>query len=134
MSMNRAIIQGRLTRDPDMRSTTTGKPVCSFTLAWSERVKESEQKVFLNCVAWDKNGEFVAKHFVKGQEAIVEGKLVARRFTDKEGKEREVIELIVERMHFCGKKEEQRGNQGHGGYSGGFIPAPDLMDEEGLPF
>lgn len=132
MSMNRAIIQGRLTRDPDMRSTTTGKPVCSFTVAWSERVKESEQKVFLNCVAWDKNGEFVAKHFVKGQEAIVEGKLVARRFTDKEGKEREVIELIVERMHFCGKKEEQQ--RSHGGYTGGFIPAPDLADEDGLPF
>ena len=132
MSMNRTIIQGRLTRDPDLRSTTTGKPVCSFTIAWSEKVKETEQRVFLNCVAWDKNGEFVGKHFQKGQECIAEGKLVSRKYTDKEGRERETIELIVERMHFCGKKEEQR--QGHGGYSAGFIPAPDLNDEDGLPF
>ena len=69
-------------------------------------MKETEQKVFLNCVAWDKNAEFVSKHFVKGQECVAEGRLVARRFTDKKGKEREVIELVVERMHFCGPKRE----------------------------
>lgn len=134
MSINRTVIQGRLCKDPELRTTNAGKPVCSYTIAWSERVKETEQKVFLNCVAWDKNAEFVSKHFVKGQECVAEGRLVARRFTDKEGKEREVIELVVERMHFCGKKEEQHGNQvsHHGGYSG-FVPALNVDDGD-LPF
>lgn len=134
MSMNRAIIQCRLTRDPELRTTPTGKPVCGFTIAWSEKVKDSEQQLFQPCVAWDKNAEFVAKHFQKGQEVIVEGKLVTRKWQDKQGNNRETNELILDRIHFTGKKEEQRGSQGHGGYSGGFISAPDLADEDGLPF
>ena len=133
MSINRVALQGHLTRDPELRSTTTGKAVCSFTVAWSERAKDTEQKVFLSCVAWDKNAEFVAKHFQKGQECIVEGKLVARKFTDKNGNERETTELILDRIHFCGKKEDQRGSQGHGGYSGGFRPMVDATDGD-LPW
>lgn len=131
MSINRVALQGHLTRDPELRSTTTGKAVCGFTVAWSERAKDTEQKVFLSCVAWDKNAEFVAKHFQKGQECIVEGKLVARKFTDKNGNERETTELILDRIHFCGKKDDQRGHS-HGGYSGGFVPMHG--DDEGLPF
>lgn len=133
MSINRVALQGRLTRDPELRSTQNGKAVCSFTVAWSERSKDTEQKVFLNCVAWEKNAEFIAKHFQKGQELIAEGRLIARRYTDKEGREREVIEMILDRAHFCGKKEDQHGSQGHGGYSGGFVPAVNAYDE-GLPF
>lgn len=135
MSINKTIIQGRLTRDPELRSTNTGKPVCSFNIAWSEKFKDTEQKVFLTCVAWDKNAEFASKHFAKGQECVVEGKLFARKFTDKSGNDREIIELNVERMHFCGKKEEQLGNQvsHHGGYSG-FVPAILDVAGEDLPF
>lgn len=133
MSINRVALQGHLTRDPELRSTTTGKAVCSFTVAWSERAKDTEQKVFLSCVAWDKNAEFVAKHFQKGQECIVEGKLVARKFTDKNGNERETTELILDRIHFCGKKEDQRGHS-HGGYSGGFVPLSENAGPDELPF
>lgn len=133
MSINHAILQGRMTRDPELRMTNNGKPVCGFTVAWSERSKDTEQKVFLNCVAWDKNAEFIAKHFQKGQELIAEGRLIARKFTDKEGRDREVVEMVVGRVHFCGKKEDQHGSQGHGGYSGGFQPAMSADDED-LPF
>ena len=82
-------------------------------------------------MAWDKNAEFVAKHFQKGQEVVVVGKLVTRKWQDKQGNNRETNELILDRIHFTGKKEDQR--QGHGGYSGGFHPVMPANDED-LPF
>ena len=133
MSVNTVIIQGRLTRDPELRMTPNNKAVCGFTVAWSEKVKESEQQLFQSCVAWDKNAEFVAKHFQKGQEVVVVGKLVTRKWQDKQGNNRETNELILDRIHFTGKKEDQRSSQGHGGYSGGFQPAMSADDED-LPF
>ena len=133
MSINKTILQGRLTRDPELRQTPGGKMVCTFTVAWSEKVKDTESKVFLNCVTWEKNAEFVAKHFQKGQELIVDGRLVARKWTDKEGNERETIELSVDRAHFCGPKKDNDQPVSHGGYSGGFRPMIDANDE-GLPW
>lgn len=103
--LNKTIIQGRLTRDPELRATQSGTPVAGFTVAWSEKYKEAEQVVFIPCVAWGKLGELVSRYFAKGQEALVEGKLVTRHWEDKQGNKRETIELIAERVHFCGPKK-----------------------------
>ena len=104
MSINKTIVQGRMVRDPEIRHTQSGKAVGSFTIAWSEKYGETENKLFLPCVVWDKHAEFIAKSFAKGQEIIVEGRLGSRQWTDKGGNKRETIELSVDRAHFCGPK------------------------------
>ena len=141
--LNHATIQGRLTRDPELRQTQSGTPVAGFTVAWSEKYKENEQKLFMPCVAWGKQGEFVANYFVKGQETTVEGKLVTRKWEDKNGNNRETVELIVDRIHFCGPKQDRdtgySADPGYGAAPGygsdpgaGFVPAVDT--DEDLPF
>lgn len=112
--LNHATIQGRLTRDPELRQTQNGTPVAGFTVAWSKKYKETEQKLFMPCVAWGKQGEFVSNYFSKGQETIVEGKLVTRKWEDKNGNNRETVELIVDRIHFCGPKQDSAGRAGDG--------------------
>lgn len=138
--LNHTTIQGRLTRDPELRATQKGTQVASFTIAWSEKYQDTEQKLFMPCVAWGKLGEFVSKYFVKGQEAIVEGKEITRQWQDKNGNNRETIELLCEHIHFCGPKQERSGGyQGGNGYvgdpmaaMGGFAPLPG--DDDDLPF
>ena len=63
--LNKTIIQGRLTKDAELRHTQTGKAVASFTLAWSEQYQDQERKLFLPCVAWSGTGEFISKWFKK---------------------------------------------------------------------
>ena len=125
--LNKVALQGRLTRDVELRRTNSGTAVASFTVAWSEKHGETEQKLFLPCVAWKGTAEMAAKWFTKGQEVIVEGKLTSRKWQDKEGNNRESIELIVDRMHFCGK----RGEQSAGAASEGFA---EIEDDGELPF
>lgn len=103
--LNKTIIQGRLTRDAELRQTASGTAVASFTVAWSEKYKEIERKLFMPCVAWGHNADFITKYFAKGQEICVEGYLTSRQWTDKDGNNRETIELTVDRAHFCGKRE-----------------------------
>jgi single-strand DNA-binding protein len=105
--INKVIIQGRLTKDVELRHTPNGTPVTSFTVAWSEKRGDSEQVLFLPCVAWRNTAEFVSKHFAKGQEIAVEGKLFSRKWQDKDGHNREGVELTADQIHFCGYKKER---------------------------
>lgn len=140
--LNHTTIQGRFVRDPELRATQKGTPVASFTIAWSEKYQDTEQKVFMPCVAWGKLGEFASKYFVKGQEAVVEGKLITRQWQDKNGNNRETIELIADHVHFCGPKQDsgyqssgyQGGGVPAGGTMGGFTPLVGYEDEGDLPF
>lgn len=104
--LNKTILQGRLVRDVELRRTQSGTAVASFTVAWSEKYNERETKVFLPCVAWKDTAEMVARWFAKGQEILVEGKLTTRQWEDKSGNKRETVELVVDRVHFCGPKVE----------------------------
>lgn len=104
--INRAVLQGRLVRDVELRTTPSGVSVASFTVAWSEKYKETETKCFLSCAAWRSTGEFVSKYFTKGQEIAVSGKLQTREWTDKEGNKRSTIELVVDDVAFCGSKSD----------------------------
>ena len=124
--LNKAIIQGRLTKDPELRTTQSGTSVASFTVAWSEEYNGNEKKLFLNCVAWKNAAEMLAKFFSKGKEIVVEGTLGSRSWEDKDGNKREVIELTADRIHFCGPKESKP------------IAAPsgyeEIVDDGDLPF
>lgn len=104
--LNKTVIQARLTKDPELRTTPGGRSVTSFTLAWSEKYKEREEKLFLPCVVWGSLAELASRHFTKGQEIVVEGKLTSRKWQDKDGNNRETVELIADRLHFCGPKRD----------------------------
>ena len=102
--VNKTVIQGRLTRTPELRYTNTGTPVTSFTVAWSEKYGDKERKLFLPCVAWKHTAEFAAKYFDKGSELVAEGRLTSRKWQDNNGNNRETVELVVDELHFCGAK------------------------------
>lgn len=138
--INHTVLQGRLTKDPEMRQTNSGVSVCSFTVAWSEKHKETETQLFMNCTAWRSTAEFIDKYFAKGREIAVEGKLVTRKWTDKEGNNRSTTELNVENVHFCGKKAENDDNASTGNNTAeNSFTANSFADisdetEENLPF
>ena len=126
--LNKAVVQGRLTRDPELRTTTSGTAGVSCTVAWSEKYKEQERKLFMNCIAWGGNAEFVSKYFRKGAEAVVEGALNTRSWEDQNGNKREVIELNADKIHFCGPKQETAKTREE--VPEGF----EEVDEDDLPF
>ena len=107
--LNRAIIMGRVTANPELRQTQGGVSVLSFTVAVDSRFTNQNgerQTNFIHCVAWRHTAEFVSKYFVKGQMIAVDGSLQSRNYVDKNGNNRSVLELVVENVSFCGSKAE----------------------------
>lgn len=102
--LNNTTIQGRFTRDLELKHTQNGIAICSFSFAWNERYGEKESTLFLNCVAYRSTAEFISKYFGKGDMAIVEGKLMSRSY-EKDGEKKYITELIVDKIHFCGNKK-----------------------------
>ena len=101
--LNKTIIMGRLTRDPELRHTNTGTPVASFTLAVDRDFKgqNGERETdFIDCVAWRSIGEFVSKNFSKGRMAVVVGRLQIREWTDENGGKRRNAEIVADNVYF----------------------------------
>ncbi len=103
--LNKAILQGRLTKDPELRNTPNGKSVCSFNLA-VDRDYDRSKADFVPCVAWGNTAEFVNSHFRKGQMALVVGSLQSREWTDRNSNKRTAWEVQVETINFCGDKKQ----------------------------
>ena len=120
--MNKVILIGRLTKDPEIRYTQTSKAVANFTIAVSRRFKKDEAD-FINCVAWDKTAEFISKYFSKGSMIAVVGRIQTRTWEDSEGKKRYVTEVIVDEVYFAGSKTE----------TDKVADSPDYEDDD-LPF
>jgi len=107
--MNKVILMGRLTRDPEVRYTTTNNTlVCTFSLAVNRRMKKEGQPDadFFNIVAWSKTGEFCSKYFKKGQQVGIIGRLETRNYDDKDGKRVYVTEVNAEEVYFADSKQE----------------------------
>ena len=108
--MNKVILMGRLTRDPEVRYTQTSNTlVASFSLAVNRRfVRQGEERQadFINCVAWNKTGEFVSKYFKKGQQVAVVGRLQTRTWDDDQGVKHYVTEVVAEEAYFADSKRE----------------------------
>lgn len=123
--LNRIILMGRLTRDPELRHTQSGTAVASFSLAVDRdfKNKQSGEKEtdFIDVVAWRQTGEFVSKYFSKGRMAVVEGRLQIRDWTDKEGNKRRSAEVIADNVYFGDSKRDAESGGMYGGYS---APAP----------
>lgn len=138
--LNKIVIMGRMTRDPELRHTQTGTPVVSFTLAVDRDFKDKQTGEratdFIDCVAWRQTAEFVSRFFTKGRMAVAEGRLQLRDWTDKEGGKRRSAEVVADSVYFGDSKKDGPGD----GYSGGEQgPGPnafgDLADDDGeLPF
>ena len=121
--LNSVIIMGRLTADPELRTTPNGVSVTSFTVAVDRRfqAKGEEKKAdFFNCVAWRQEAEFISRYWTKGRPILVEGELQNRSYVDKNGVTRYVTEIIVDRACFTG--DSRQGNGG-GSYRDAGYPA-----------
>lgn len=110
MSYNKVLLIGRLTADPELRRTQSGKAVASFTLA-VDRYGTEKQADFIGCVAWEKTAESICNYFRKGKEILVEGDLQTRKYEDRDGNKRTATEVIVRAFRFVGKKEESAMQQ-----------------------
>ena len=129
--LNKIIIMGRLTRDPEMRHTQTGTAVASLTLACDRDFKPQngeKETDFVDVVVWGKTAEFAANYFTKGRMAIVEGRLQVRNWQDKDGNKRKTTEVVADRMYFGDSKQEGKKQP---------APADDfckIEDDGDLPF
>ena len=108
--LNRVVLMGRLTRDPEIRRTGSGTPVTSFTLAVDRDFKSNGEKEtdFIEVVAWSNTAEFVSKYFSKGRMAIVEGRLQIRDWTDKNGNKRRTAEVVADNVYFGDSKKDSK--------------------------
>ena len=147
--LNRIILMGRLTRDPELRHTQSGTAVASFSLAVDRDFKsrDSGEKAtdFIDIVAWRNTAEFVSKYFTKGRMAVVEGRLQIRDWTDRDGGKRRSAEVVADNVYFGDSK---RDGEGGGSFRRPAPPAPldlgipagagqfaELADDDGdLPF
>lgn len=102
--LNLIVLQGRLTKAPELRKTQNDIAVCTFTLA-VDRDRDGGKADFVKCVAWRSTAEFMTKYFGKGQMAIVTGSLQIRDWTDKEGNKRIAWEVQVDLVNFAGEKK-----------------------------
>ena len=142
--LNSAIIMGRLTADPELRTTQSGLSVTYFTVAVDREFSGKEKKTdFLNCVAWRSTADFVTRYFKKGQMIAVQGSLQVRNYEDKNGNKRTAVEILADKVSFCGNKNENADmqrpsfteipdNTPQGDENYGYGTTED--DLEGLPF
>lgn len=135
--LNRIILMGRLTRDPELRHTQTGTAVASFTLAVERQFKDANgdrQADFIDIVAWRQTGEFAAKYFTKGRMAVVEGRLQMRDWTDRDGNKRRTAEVVADNVYFADSPKEAKKCDDPSYYA---PPAEwqEIADDDGdLPF
>ena len=131
--LNKVVLMGRLTADPELKVTLNHTTVTSFRIAVDRRFQPKEgkrQTDFINCVAWESKAEFICKFFKKGDMIAVAGEIQTRKYTDRNGNNRVATEVIIDEASFCGGKNNSNSGE---------ATAPDddyeiLNDGEGLPF
>lgn len=98
MALNHITVYGRFTKDPEVRYTSNGKAVASFTVAVDRDGKDTGTD-FINCVSWAEQAEFVKKYFFKGSACVVTGRLQIRNYEDKNGEKRTAAEIVTNRVY-----------------------------------
>jgi single-strand DNA-binding protein len=137
--MNSVNLIGRIVRDVELKATTNGTSVSSFTIAVDRKYTpkgQERQTDFINCVAWRGTAEFISKWFKKGDMIAVTGELQTSDYTDKDGNKRKKYEVVIENAYFCGKKNEsgapdiQPEQASFQSQDSDF----EVLDDDGLPF
>ena len=132
--LNKIIIMGRLTRDPELRRTQSGTAVAGFALAvdrdFKDKTTGEKSTDFIDIVAWRQTAEFVSRFFTKGRMAVVEGRLQLRDWTDRDGNKRRTAEVIADNVYFGDSKRDAEAggyaapSGGFGAPAGGYAPPP----------
>lgn len=156
-NLNKVILGGRLTADPELKMTQSNVPVTSFTIAVNKRSRSGDdgqpQADFIDCVAWRERAEFITRYFHRGSSICIEGSLQKRTWTDQQGQKRYTVEVVVDNTHFVDSRAESGNTYGGGqqssytpdtygapSYTGGGsanTPAPrfeEISDDDDLPF
>jgi single stranded DNA-binding protein (ssb) len=139
--MNKVILMGRLTKDPELRYTSTSNIAkCSFTIAVDRRFSkpgEEKQADFIPIVAWKNTAEFCSKYFTKGLKVVVVGSMQNRSWDDNEGKKHYITEVVADETYFADSKKNEGGSvpkpigEAAPGQADGFYP---LDEDDDLPF
>lgn len=132
--MNFVGLLGRLTSDVELKTTSNGVSVASFSVAVDRAYKpkdEERQTDFINCVAWRGTAEFISKYFRKGQRIALQGSLQSRKYTANDGSQRKVLEVIVDGAFFCESKGEPSIEMAAAMNSNQF---EEVISDEDLPF
>ena len=133
MSLNRVTLIGRMVRDPELRTTNTGKNVVEFSIAVDKRIKSQDPNQptadFFRCKAWNQQADFVSNYGGKGRLCAVDGRLETRKFVDKDGNNREIVEVVADNVQLLDKRSDGGGEGGEpsgGGQAsgGGYTPRP----------
>ena len=139
--MNKVVLMGRLTRDPEVRYSTSGDSqlaIARYTLAVDRRFKKDGEATadFIRCVAFGKNGEFAEKYLHQGTKVVIEGRIQTGSYQDKDGKTVYTTEVVVENHEFAESKRvsEENGVNPPPVDSDGSMTIPDNVDDSGLPF
>ncbi len=143
--LNVVVLTGRLTADPELKTTNSGTSVCSFSIAVDRRYRSGEERQadFINIVTWRSSAEFVSKYFKKGQMIAIEGSIQTRRYQDKEGKNRTAFEVVANNVQFAdfarrdgtelGSAQAAAPASFSNADAGDFTSIDDSMDDD-LPF
>ena len=135
--MNKVILLGRLTRDPEVRYSQgeNSMAIARYSLAVDRRVKQdnSDSADFINCIAFGRNGEFAEKYLRKGTKIAVSGRIQTGKYTDRDGKTIYTTDVVVEEHDFCESKGNSQQSDPAPAQDNGFMNIPDIDDEE-LPF
>lgn len=138
--LNVIAIMGRLSRDPELRQTTTGKNVASFTIACSRGRKDANGKDLVDwipVVAWEHTAEFVCKYFEKDSLIAIDGRLQSRTYKDRDGNNRTAIEIVANNANFAGSKSTGGGSNSvpaGNSYNEPTVQYDEIEDEGNLPF
>ncbi len=142
--MNKVVLMGRLTRDPDVRYTRGERAmaVANYTLAVDRRGKKSQEGEanadFIQCTAFDKAGEFAEKYFRQGMRVLISGRIQTGSYTDRDGRKVYTTQVIIEEQEFADSKgaggEKGQKSQQANVDADGFMNIPDGVEDEGLPF
>ncbi len=132
-NINRVVLTGNLTRDPELRNTPSGTSVCSMRLAVNTRRKDAQgqwidKPNYFDITVWGAQGENCAQYLAKGRPVAVDGRLEWREFTDKDGNNRQAIDIVADSVQFLGGRED--GGNGNGG-SSRFAPQSDVPADTG---
>ncbi len=130
--MNKVTLIGRMVAAPELKATTNGTSVTSFSIAVQKRFKDADGNYgvdFIDCVAWKQTAEFLAKFFTRGQQVAIAGSIQTRTYKTQSGENRKVTEVLVDEAYFCGDSKKQEDTK---------PSAPPAMEElpedEDLPF
>lgn len=122
MNFNSVTLVGRLTRDPEMRTTNTGKNFATFSIAVNKRFKPQDggpEADFFNCKAWGQTADYVNQYVQKGRLVLVQGRIETRKYQDKDGNNREAIDISCDQVNAMDSNRRDGEEGGGGGYSGG---------------